>query len=54
MEIRDRTVVGQLTEKRIRIKEELHKLDAALEALAADPKLADALTKIGKAMQVRY
>lgn len=53
-QVRDRTVIGQLTEKKNSIERDLEKVNAALDALQADPKLADALTKIGKAMQVRY
>ena len=53
-EVRYCAVIDQLVEKKLRIEADLAKVSDALAALQNDPKLADALTKIGKAMQVRY
>jgi hypothetical protein len=50
----ERSVLQQLEYKRNSIAKELAKVDAAIECLSKNPEIADALTKVGKALQVRY
>lgn len=50
----ERTILDKLNMRRADVARDLRKIDEAIESLTKNPEIADALNKVGKALQVRY